>query len=520
MAGDVGEPTPTSDSAAPDENPWLPSFTAALNRPLSTGWCVLGWIASVGLFLALVGAFLGPSSDDVQESIYSTWAIEHGEISCAYPSVIRPSEPPAAPLYPLISGGIAAIAQIGHQVPFPSTAGLGPGCGKEATAMDRWSIRAHAITPTLWLGCVTWLALMAGVIAWLRACGRGRCGWEPVTLFVAASLLPVWMCVQSYFHPQDVLALGMALLALACARRDRWLWAGILCALAVLSQQYGLLVAVPLFVVTPSRKKIPLVAGALLTGVIVVLPLTVMTAGRALHAITLGTGNFPHPGGTVLWETHASGAGAVLVYRVAPILASVALSWWTVRRLGSRTMEAVPLLALVAASVGLRLVFEVNLISYYFMALAVSLVVLEATRGTIRRTTVAWLAILTLVICRISFLPFSFVRWGASLQHDVIPLLIGGVALLAVIRQLQRGAERGILLTWLAVAVVDLITLIPGGNRFSAGQVLWFWQIVLVVPGMLLALQPLRQRMRLATEQGHHGEPRAPSLEPALNGDG
>jgi hypothetical protein len=515
MAGDVGEPTLIT---APAEGGWLPSFTDALDRPLSARWCVAGWIASVGLFLALVGIFLGPSNIDSQESTYSTWAIAHGEVACAYPSVIQPWQPPIAPLYPLISGGIAAITSIGHGTPFPSAASLGPGCRNGPHAMDRWSSRSGAVVPTLWTGCVCWLALMAGVIAWLRTCGRGRRFWEPVTLLVVAGLLPVWMAVQSFFHPQDVLALGLGLLAMACARRDRWVLTGILCASAILSQQYALLVAVPLFVVAPSAKKIRLLGAAVLTGVIVVLPLTVMTSGHALHAIALGTGNYPYPGGTVLWETHASGVAGVLLFRVAPILVSIALSWWVARRLGAGALEAVPLLALVAASLTLRLVFEVNLIAYYFLALTVSLVVLEATRGTIRRTTVAWLAILTLVICRISELPFGFTRWAEYLQNDIVPILIGGVAILAVIRQLLRGGDRRALLTWMAVAVVVLFTLIPGGNRFSAGQVVWFWQIVLVVPGMLLVLQPLWQSIRPPTEQRPREDLLVSSPEPALIG--
>jgi hypothetical protein len=518
MAVDVGTPSLITSSGTPDDGVWLPSLTAALDRPLSARWCVVGWIASVGLFLALVGIFLGPSNIDSQESTYSTWAIAHGDVACAYPAVIHPWEPPIAPLYPLLSSGIAAIAQIGHSVPFPSAASLGSGCSKGMEAMDHWSARSGALTPTLRIGCVCWLALMAGVIAWLRTCGRGRRLWEPATLLVVASLLPVWMAVQSFFHPQDVLALGVALLAMACARRDRWLLAGILCALAILSQQYALLVAVPLFIVAPSARKVSMLGGALVTGVIVVLPLTVMTSGHALHAIALGTGNYPYPGGTVLWETHASGADGVLLFRVAPILVSIALSWWVARRLGRGALEAVPLLALVAASLTLRLVFEVNLIAYYFLALTVSLVVLEATRGTIRRTTVAWLAILTLVICRISELPFGFTRWAAYLQNDIVPILIGGVAILAVIRQLLRGGDRRALLTWLAVAVVVLFTLIPGGNRFSAGQVVWFWQIILVVPGMLLVLQPLWQRIRPPTEPGSREEHPVSSPEPALIG--
>ena len=75
--------------------------------------------------MVLIAVFSGPSRVDDQESIYSTWAIAHGQIVCAYPPVSLPSEPLVAPLYPLISGGIAAITRIGHDVPFPFGRRLG-----------------------------------------------------------------------------------------------------------------------------------------------------------------------------------------------------------------------------------------------------------------------------------------------------------------------------------------------------------------------------------------------------------
>ena len=478
-----------------DDAQWLPKFADELNRPLS-GWsCVLGWLASAGLFVALIVVFGGPSLIDTQESIYSTWAIQHGQIACAYPSINVPNEPPVAPLYPLLSGGIAAITQIGHGTPFPTAAALGPGCRKIYPETNGWLFSSGAVVPTTWVGIVCWLALMAGVIAWLRACGRGRRGWEPMTLLVVASLLPVWMCVQTVFHPQDLLALGLALFAMACARRDRWLLAGVLCALAVLSQQFALLVAAPLLVLAPSTKRISYAGAGLLTGAIVVIPLAVMTSGHALRAIALGTGDNPAEGGTVLWQTHALGAAAVLLFRIAPVAASVILAWWTARRLGSAALEPVVFMSLIAVSLSLRLVFEANLFTYYFMALAVSLVLLEVTRGSIRRGVVAWLVALTLWTCRIS-VPFSVNPWGRYLQHDVIPLFVGAAVLLVILTCILRGGVRRTLWPWVAVAAVDILAFLPFHNGFTTGQVVWFWQVVFVVPGLLLAAGPLYTTIR------------------------
>jgi len=518
MSGDIGGSATSRPSAggsiAPrrtrddDGDRWLPSVTDALNRPLP-GWiCVLGWCAATGIFLALVATFAGPSRIDIGESEYSTWAIAHGRIACAYPSVIPFEAPPVAPLYPLVSGGIAAIARLGDSAPFPSAAALGPGCDNPFSVMNRWAKEAGVVGPTTWIGCVTWLALMAGVIAWLRASGRGRRGWEPVTLMIVAGLLPVWMCVQTYFHPQDLLAMGLALCAMACACRGRWAAAGVLCALAILSQQFALLVAAPLFVLAPATRKVSFAVGGLLTGAIVVIPLAVMSSGHVLRAIAVGTGNNPGEGGTILWETHADGVAGVLLFRVAPVAVSLVLSWWLARRLGPGALEPVAVMALVAISLGLRLVFEANFYPYYFMALAVALVLLEATAGSIRRAVIAWLAALTLVICRLSPVPFGVVAWGVYMQNDLIPLL-GALALVGVLFQLVRGSERRNLWPWLAVAAVDLVTLWPVDNELSAGHLVWFWQLALVVPGILLAAQPLLARIR------QPGATRAQAFEPS-----
>ncbi|HVT42500.1 MAG TPA: hypothetical protein VHD39_05905, partial [Acidimicrobiales bacterium] len=235
---DSGPATPTDSGDS-----WAGALVDELNRPLSARFCLFGWCAATALFLGLVALFGGPSAVDSNETVYPTWAIAHGQAACAYPAVNRLSEAPAAPLYPLVSGGIAALARIGDAVRFPSTAALGPGCDKSYIALSAWSADANALTATIWIGSAMWLALMVGVIAWLRAAGRGRTGWEPVTLLFLAAFVPVWECVVEFFHPQDLLALGLALVAAACAARGRWTAAGVLCALALLSQQFALLVA-------------------------------------------------------------------------------------------------------------------------------------------------------------------------------------------------------------------------------------------------------------------------------------
>ena len=472
-----------------------PRLRSWLMQPLSRSWCVLGWCVATTIFVGIVAVLGGPAFIDTSESVYGTWAVAHGHVACAYPPVSLPDYPPIAPVYLLVSGGIAAMTRIGHTVAFPSAASLGPNCDKGFVVMTRWSGHTGALVPTTWIGCVGWLALMFGVVAWLRASGRGRCGWEPATLIVVACLPPVWMCVQSYFHPQDLVAMGFALCAMACARRGSWIGAGILVVLAVLSQQFALLVAVPLLLLAPASRRISYVVAALTTGALVVLPLAMLTSGHALRAITVGTGDNPVPGGAVLSELQLHGASFVLLTRVAPIAVSVALSWWVARRLGPAALHPVTLMSVVAVSLSLRLVFEQLVVAYYFMALAVSLVLLDVVRGHLRRSTVAWLAAVAVVFCFFGGQAFNGVEWGGYLRR-LVPLLIVVPALVVTLLHVFRGGSSRHLVPWLAVAACALLMWMGHVDTTDHRLVVWLWQVLLVVPGVVLAAGPLYDELR------------------------
>ena len=202
--------TSEADDRIDDENhrpesraPWK----AWLDKPLSPGGCALGWLASTAVFVAIVQLFGGPAPGDAVFSTPSTWAIVHGQLGCAFP----PGHILIAPVYPFLSGGVAAIAHIGYAVPFPARTALGPHCDSADSVISGWSVRAGALTNTLRVGYVGWLALLGGIVSFLRASGRGRCGWEPATLLAAARLPPVWSRLVEYFHPQDLVAMGLAL---------------------------------------------------------------------------------------------------------------------------------------------------------------------------------------------------------------------------------------------------------------------------------------------------------------------
>jgi hypothetical protein len=379
--------------------------TGRLDAPLSNGWCAVGWVVATAVFVALVRVLKGPNPGDDLESAIFTWAFAHGHFSCAYPSGTAAGLPFMPPVYPLLSAGLAAVTRVGGGTSFPSQQALGPHCASTVSAVVHWSLRSDALPSTLRLGYVAWVVLAVGVVALLRACGRGRCLREPLVLLVLACTPPVFMCLERFFHPEDLVAMGCVTGALACARRARWVLAGVLIGLGMLSQQFVLLVAVPLLVVVPLRRIPRFVASAAVAGAVVGLPLIVVTSGRALKAM-VGPGYQTVTQHTVAAIVIPHGAGLFIVSRLLPIALSGALALWARRRLGDGVMQPGPLLSLVATCLSLRLVFEVNLYGYYFMATALLLVLADVVRGRIRLSLVAWIAAVTLV--------FDPLPWGSD----------------------------------------------------------------------------------------------------------
>jgi hypothetical protein len=144
---------------------------------------------------------------------------------------------------------------------------------------------------------------------------------------------------------------------------------------------------------------------------------------------------------SLTWELHLTGSAAVDVWRLMPIVISAVLAYWTFRRLGRAALDPVPLMALVATSLSLRLVFEEGLYGYYFMAVAVSLIVLDVLRRNFRVELIGWLALIVLV-----FDPFP---WGY--------------------------------------------------DRLTYSVPMWIWQVLLVTPAVWLSLSPLLESIRGAT---------------------
>ena len=478
---------PRAGSNTPDHPQPLRETPLAqwLDQPISATYCVGGWIAATVLYIALVALFGGPSQLDAYETVFSTWSIAHGQFACAFPHGFKT----IAPLYPLFSGAVAAIGHVGGSVPFPSGAvAQGTHCDKAFLAVNAWSLRTNAIGHTVAISYTGWLALLGGATAFLRTTARGRSRWEPATLMLLACLPTVWMCIQSTLHPEDLFAMGFSLAAMACARREMWVGVGVLVAVAVLSQQFALLVAVPLLIFAAPRQRFRAIASAVVTVAVITVPLIVLSSGSAAGAILLGTGDTGGIGGALVWELNLHGALLVSVSRVLPILLSGLLAWWAVKEIGQDSLEPVPLLSLVAVSLGLRLVFEQQLFGYYYMALSVSLVMLDMISMRIRDTLLAWLALVSVVymVGRTNFLEPPIGKYAAYF----IPLGATVLAVAKIVLEIRRPGTRPTLLLLWSVLIVG--TLVAWTKTAVLGQPpTWFWQVVLVPSGIALAAGPL-----------------------------
>jgi hypothetical protein len=472
-----------------------------LGRPMSTLGCIAGWAIATVVFLGVTAWIGGLSEGDAALSVFTTWAIAHGHVACSYPtlgvngitSLVRPNAF-IPPLYPLLSAGVLLMVHSTYSVPFPNSAQLGHHCLTSSTAMLNWSINSHAIMPTIRIGYLTWIFLIAGVVAVLRASRRGRDGWELGTLLFLAIAAPVFECLTEFFHPQDILAMGLALGSLACALRGRWAWAGVLIGLAFTSNQFALLFAGPLIVLAPRAWKIKFAGAAFGAVFLISVPIILLTSGDAFSASLLGTGFTPAPGGgTVLSETHLHGAVQFVLARLTPIVFAMVLAWWAKRRLADDVMLPIPLLSIIASALALRLAFEFSLYGYFFLGVTVMLVLNDFVRGRVRGQMLTWLAMVTVLF---DPFPWGFASngqsWGLT-AREWLPSIFVFVAFALVLMELFKHRIRRYVV---AAGVFVAATMVkwPWNHEILRGQLpTWIVQLILVPTALWLAIDPLRE---------------------------
>ncbi len=467
-----------------------------LDRPISNLECVLSWLISTVVWFVLVGLLGGPTEGDAAESVYSTWSIAHGSLACAYPpGRWNPNEIAApfallAPLYPLFSGALAAILRIGHAFAFPTAAQLGPHCSKALKSIYGWSLRSGAILPTIRLSYFVWPVLLVGAVSLVRASGRGRTRWESLSCLLLSIAAPVFACFVIYFHPQDVLAMGLLLIAVALSLRNRWLWAGAFIGIAFSAQQFALLAAAALFFAAPARNRVRYLLAAALAALVIDLPVVLATSGRALKVVLTGSSragsNIRSSGGSVLWEFDLHGPTLFILSRVLPILATLVLAWWCRRRLGDRVLVPATLIALVGVSMILRLIFEVNLFGYYFMATSVLLILVDVAKGRIRGETMAWLGLVTLAYSPVHWGFYSNVTSHSEYLYYALEIVILACGVSSMAYDASKHRVRVYKVAWLIIVLISSESKIFGRTIPLIYFPDWVWQVLLVPSALAL----------------------------------
>ena len=353
------------------------------NRPFGPFASAGAWLLATGVLLGMLYIFGGPHAGDSNQVDVPAYALAEGVAHSAYPPDLNTQAPL---VYPLIAAGF--VVTIGEPAtrPFPSAT---PGCHQMGALINEWQVRwTHQ--RILWVGLFGWFFLLAGFVAVLRVAGRGRNGWEAISVVLLALVPPVAVTLAGFFHPEDLMTLGFIFGGLAAISRKRWLLGGFLFGLALMTKQYALLVTVPAAIAVPPRGRLRFIGAVVGIVVVLAVPMVVLS-GRVALSDLLGTGGTLLRTGTLVDLAKLPNVPRVLVARVLPVLAAGLVAIYGRRRLDDRVLEPGPLVALAAVALALRLVFEVNFYDYYLVCLAVTLLLLDCCMGRIRLVTIAWI---------------------------------------------------------------------------------------------------------------------------------
>ena len=316
---------------------------------------------------------------DRQEVAVPTYAIASGHPSAAYP-----------PILPSLR------QRVSYQPPgFPVAA---------AIPVAVWQGLTGGANPSGALTLAGYGAAAMVVIAGGRLVASRPGGRRREMLFLAVvSVSPFFReALGNYFHPEDVLALGLLLLALSMASESRWGWAGVALGLAFGSKQWALLAVPPLIAMAPGRRGKGRLLGAAFCAVAVVYAPFILLKPDAAWQVFRGP--LPVAGGFVPQTTivgmlreapfHVPLAYVNDMARLLPLLfATVVTAVWVLlisRRYG--TVARLPIenvLGLLLACVAFRLISDCIALSYYALPLMVFIAVADIWRSKVPAFAIA-----------------------------------------------------------------------------------------------------------------------------------
>jgi hypothetical protein len=224
-------------------------------------------------------------------------------------------------------------------------------------------------------------------------------GVRRLALCVAEGFV-LWPVLVMWGHPEDALALALALYALVLALDDRWGGAGWLMGAAVATQPLVVLMVPVLLAMSGTRRAPAFLLRSALPGVFLIATPLAAEFHATAHAL-LAQPNFPRIDHVTPWTSLApklggtgrSTAVAAGPGRVVAVLVACVLGWWA-RRWRHRPDL---LVWAAAATLALRCLTESVLVSYYLWpTLAVALIVVARRSGWRLAVGVAAAAVVTI----------------------------------------------------------------------------------------------------------------------------
>ncbi|HUY20927.1 MAG TPA: hypothetical protein VMV22_01170 [Acidimicrobiales bacterium] len=282
--------------------------------------------------------------------------------------------------------------------------------------------------PTSWLllgpyeiiiGCVALFACDAlAERMWLS---RGRrsflCVVEGVVL---------WPVLVMWGHPEDALAVGLAVYALVFALDGRWTGAGWLFGAALATQPLVVLMLPVLLAMSGRSRVLGLVVRSGLPAALLLVTPVLAQFHTTVHAL-VDQPNFPVLDHATPWTALAprlGGAGKDVAVaagpgRLAAVLAACALGWWA-RRWRDRPDLMV---WAVAAALSLRCFTESVMVAFYLWpVLAVGLVVVASSSG--RRVALGVASAVAVTVC--GEFRLGEWEWWATMALGLVVLLVSG----------------------------------------------------------------------------------------------
>ena len=414
------------------------------------------FVAAFAVFVVLLFARGGPNPAEVDAKSVTepAAAISHGEIAAA----VRATAVPDPPGYPLLTAPLVAVLRpwVGSphwcsDKPFPSVLRgnglrfyatvIGPCSGPESTVASR--ARPHWYRSQAVLAVLAWVLLTVGAVALLRAAGARR-GWGEAFLVLLLAALPAANdAITQSFHPQDMASVGFACLALALVLGGRTAAGGIAFAAGFLCKQFAILPLVAAVVAVGgwrARTRLLLCFAGVVS--IVMAPFEFADPSQFPHTISgvyvVGAGIVHSP--TLLGLLPIAEQMKLELTRDLPVLVAAVVAVLARWRWREHLLEPVALIGLATACMALRLVFEVALLDYYFLAVATLLLILDFALARPPALSAGWILSTRFVLAPAApHLPSSLTAMVFA-GLACAPVAIG---LAAIQRQARASAARG-----------------------------------------------------------------------------